>query len=213
MRMIHNLLPVAAIAALGALSSPTAQATGLFFTNNQLIDASDTIVRGTVTEIWTERDPDSGYVWTHAQVEVSTVLKGEDTELLIVQQPGGEWGGMLTTVSFPTAQFSVGEDAYFFVEHLASGRSVPTGAHQGKFNTQMDPYSQQLIVYRYQVPETTVFDHRFIPLPPADQRVSTVDFEEGILNRVESGWDGQPIPGISTEKLLRINNLQDGVRR
>ena len=212
MRMIQSLLPVAALVALGTLSAPTAEATGLFFTTDQLIAASDTIVRGTVTEVWTELDPDSGYIWTHAQVEVSTVLKGGEAELIIIQQPGGEWGGTTTTVSFPTARFSVGEDAYFFVEHLASGRSVPVGAHQGKFNTQMDPYSQQLIVYRYQVPETTVFDHRFIPLPPEDQRVNIVDFEDHILTRVELGWDGQPIPGVSTEKLSRINHLQDGVR-
>ena len=212
MRMNHSLLPVAAVAALGALNLPTAEATGLFFTTNQLIDASDTIVRGTVTEVWTERDETTGYTWTHAQVEVSTVLKGEESELLIIQQPGGEWGGTITSVSFPTARFSVGEDAYFFVEHLASGRSVPVGAHQGKFNTQMDPYDQQLIVYRYQVPEATVFDHRFIPLPPADQRVNIAEFEERVLSRVEAGWDGEPIPGINTEKLFRINNLQDGIR-
>jgi hypothetical protein len=42
--------------------------------------------------------------------------------------------------------------------------------------------------------------------------VNTIDFEEHILTRVESGWDGQPISGISTEKLSRINNLQDGIR-
>ncbi len=26
------------------------------------------------------------------------------------------------------------------------------------------------------------------------------------------GWDGQPIPNVSTEKLTRINHIQDGVR-
>ena len=212
MRMIQSLLPVAALAALGTVSVPTAEATTIVpLTTDQLVDASDTIVRGTVTEVWTERDSDSGYVWTHAQVEVNNVLKGDDTELLIIQQPGGEWAGSATTVA-GTARFSVGEDAYFFVEHLGSGRSVTTGMFQGKFNTQMDPYSRQLIVHRFPVSATTEFDHRFIPLPSQDERVNTIDFEDHILTRVESGWDGQPISGVSTEKLSRINNLQDGIR-
>ncbi|MFT5685152.1 MAG: hypothetical protein ACI8RZ_006101, partial [Myxococcota bacterium] len=54
--------------------------------------------------------------------------------------------------------------------------------------------------------------HRFIPLPPEDERVNTIDFEEHILTRVQTGWDGQPIPGVSAEKLSRINHIQNGVR-
>ena len=67
-------------------------------------------------------------------------------------------------------------------------------------------------MHRFQVSAEADFDHRFIPLPPEGQRVNTVDFEEHILTRVETGWDGQPIPGASMEKLARINNIQDGVR-
>ena len=212
MRTLQSLLPVAALAALGMVLGSTADATTLVpLTADQLVDASDTIVRGTVTEVWTEADPDSGHVWTHAQVEVSTVLKGAEAELLIIQQPGGMWASQTTTVA-GTARFSVGEDAYFFVEHLSSGRSVTTGMFQGKFNIQMDPYAQQLIVHRFPVSSTRDFDHRFIPLPAEGERVNTLDFEEHILIRVESGWDGQPIPGVSMEKLSRINHIQDGVR-
>ncbi len=212
MRTIQSLLPMAALATLGFLSGPVAEATTLVpLSTEQLVDASDAIVRGTVTEVWTEADPDSGIVWTHAQVEVQSVLKGGDTELLIIEQPGGEWAGRATTVA-GSARFSVGEDAYFFVEHLESGRTVTTGMFQGKFNVQMDPYAHQNIVHRFTVSPTMSFDHRFIPLHDEDERVSTVDFEEHILTRVQTGWDGQPIPGVSTEKLSRINNHQDGVR-
>jgi hypothetical protein len=30
--------------------------------------------------------------------------------------------------------------------------------------------------------------------------------------RVDLGWDGQPIPGISAERLRTINRIQPGVR-
>ncbi len=212
MRTISSLLPLAALASLGGLSASTAEATTLVqLSTDQLVDASDVIVRGVVTEVWTETDSSTGHIWTHAQVEVSSVLKGGETELIIIEQPGGSWGGKTTEV-IGAARFSVGEDAYFFVEHLDSGHTALTGMFQGKFNIQMDPYARQNIVRRFSVSPTVEFDHRFIPLPPEDQRVNTIDFEEHILTRVQDGWDGQPIPNVSTEKLTRINHIQDGVR-
>ena len=67
-------------------------------------------------------------------------------------------------------------------------------------------------MHRFPVSATTDFDHRFIPLPAEADRVNTIDFEEHILTRVQTSWDGQPIPVVSTEKLERINTIQDGVR-
>ena len=108
--------------------------------------------------------------------------------------------------------FIIFPNSVWRVEHLDSGRTVTVGMFQGKFNVQMNPYTQQHIVHRFSVSAHNSFDHRFIPLPAEDKRVNTLDFEEHILTRVENGWDGQPIPGVSTEKLSRINHIQDEVR-
>lgn len=183
------------------LTAPLAQATSMVrLTQDQLVDAADVIVRGTVIEVWTEFDA-SGHVWTHAQVDVARVLKGDPAlGALVIEQPGGDWAGRVTTVD-GAARFSVGEDAYFFVENLDSGRSVTVGMFQGKFNVVMDPYARENIVHRYAVHPNQPFDHRFLPLPDAEQRISTLDFEDTILARVADGWDGQPIPGIRPETL------------
>ena len=106
------------------------------------------------------------------------------------------------------ARFSVGEEGYFFVEELASGRSVTAGMYQGKYNVIFDPYSRQELAVRFSVDPRRDFDHRFIPLPPKKNRVSTEDFEQTIEEAVDNGWDGQPIPGVSLEKLERINKKQ-----
>jgi hypothetical protein len=53
------------------------------------------------------------------------------------------------------------------------------------------------------------FDHRFIPLPAEANRVSLVDFEDQILEGVADGWDGQPIPGVNSDKLRIINSLSE----
>jgi hypothetical protein len=174
----------------------------------QLVDASDDIVKGQVTEVWTERDIATGMIWTHAQIEVKTVLKGEDElQVLIVEQPGGSWGSSETTID-GVARFSVGEEGYFFVEHLDSGRSVPVGMFQGKFNIVFNPYKQQRIATRFTTHPKQKFDHRFIPLPKENKRITIEQFELDIRAKKQKGWDGKSIPGTSIERLRRINKTQ-----
>ena len=187
---------------------PQANATSMVeLSIDQLIDASEEIVKGTVVATWTERDPKTQMLWTHAQIEIEESFRGDAKEILIIEQPGGTWGSTDLVVE-GIARFSEGETGYFFVEYLASDRYVPVGMFQGKFNVLMDPYSQNEIVHRYTLHPSQKFDHRFIPLPTKENRVSTQMFEEQILSGLENGWDGKPIPGVSSEKLQRINAIQ-----
>ena len=187
---------------------PQANATSMVeLSIDQLIDASEEIVKGTVVATWTERDPKTQMLWTHAQIEIEETFRGDAKEILIIEQPGGTWGSTDLVVE-GIARFSEGETGYFFVEYLASDRYVPVGMFQGKFNVLMDPYSQNEIVHRYALHPSQKFDHRFIPLPTKENRVSTQMFEEQILSGLENGWDGKPIPGVSSEKLQRINAIQ-----
>jgi hypothetical protein len=175
---------------------------------DQIVDLSSTVVRGKVTNVWTEPDSTTHTVWTYAQVEVEKVFKGNPTtDILVVEQPGGVWGTTETLVE-SVARFSVGEEGYFFVEELNSGRSVTAGMYQGKYNIIFDPYSRQELAVRFAVDPRRDYDHRFIPLPPKKNRVSAQDFELTIEESVSNGWDGQPIPGVSMEKLEKINKRQ-----
>lgn len=188
------------------LSLQTAQATTMVpLSVEQITDISNVVVRGTVTEVWTEPDPETKTIWTYAQVEVQEVLKGDpQTHVVVIEQPGGEFGEKKTTVE-GVARFSIGEEGYFFVEELASGRMVSTGMFQGKFNIILDPYSHKELALRFPVHPNRSFDHRFIPLPPEKDRVPVDSFEQRVENRIETGWDGKAIPGISLEKLEWTN--------
>lgn len=171
----------------------------------QMVDLSSTVVRGTVTNVWTEPDMNTKSVWTYAQVEVDKVFKGQaQTQVLVLEQPGGSWGTAETIVE-GVARFSVGEEGYFFVENLDSGRAVTAGMFQGKYNVIFDPYSRKELAVRFPVHPKRDFDHRFIPLPPEKQRILVDMFESQIEAYVLDGWDGQPIPGVSLEKLEAIN--------
>ena len=172
---------------------------------DQLIDASDTIVKAQVVSLWTEVDPKTQMIWTHAQLEISEILKGNlESEYLVIEQPGGAWGSKRATIE-SVARFSLDEEGYFFVEHLSTDRSVPVGMFQGKYNIIMDPYTQQELVHRFPLHPSRTFDHRFIPLPPEEHRVTADSFEEKILTHLEEGWNGEPIPGTSSERLELIN--------
>ena len=203
---MKTLFSIAAM--MGALVSTPAEATSMIvLSQDQMVDASTSIIHGVITEVWTEEDT-KGVVWTRAQVEVTETYKGDRTmKSYIVDQIGGRFGGNSTGMA-GTARFSVGEDAVFFLETLGNGRTTTVGLSQGKFTTRMDPYSQLKVVTRYAPPASQTYDHRFIPLPKGDERVFLDDFVDRIQTRVEQGWDGKAIPGVSMERLRTINTIE-----
>ena len=203
---MKTLFSIAAM--MGTLASAPAEATSMIvLSQDQMVDAAKTFIHGVITEVWTEEDA-KGVVWTRAQIEVNQTYKGDSSvKSYIVDQLGGRFGGNSTGMA-GTARFSVGEDAVFFLETLGNGRTTTVGLSQGKFTTRMDPYSQLKVVTRYAPPAGQKYDHRFIPLPKGDERVYFDDFVERIQARVEQGWDGKAIPGVSMERLRTINTIE-----
>jgi len=174
------------VLAVPALAPRDAAATTFMKTTlEQRVGMSDVIVRGTVTEVWTERD-DQGVIWTRAQVEVDHVLKGDpDLETVIVDQIGGEWAGM--HMAMPGAsRYSPGEEMVVMLDELDSGYMAPVGMFQGKFTVTMDPRLREKIAVRFHVANHRKFDHRFVPLPAETDAVTVAALETRILDAVAS---------------------------
>jgi hypothetical protein len=197
--------------AIALAASPAAATTLVELSTEQLTDAADAIVKGTVDAVWTEMD-DDGKCWTRARVDVERTIKGAPGPEVVVSQIGGICGPLAARVE-STARFSEGEEAYFFLEAL-NGYTGVVGMVQGKFTLRMDPAARHEIVMRFTRPSDMPYDARFLPLPPADQRVAAADFERRVTARVTHGWDGQPIPGTSMERLRAIDERRAvGVQR
>ncbi len=207
----RGILP--ALAAVAGLAlAPTALATSAPLSLAQLTDASDYIVRATVGETYVETD-ERGYHWTRVQLEVTAVVKGPaDTDALQLDVMGGFLGDQ-GTLSWYSPRFDTGEDVLVFAERLDSGLLVPTGLEQGKLTVRIDPDNgrEMLVQFKPSSPEKP-YDHRFIPHPPVGKRVYLNDMVELVKARMAAGWDGQPIPGKSPERLLEMHPGAEVVR-
>ena len=82
----------------------------------------------------------------------------------------------------------------------------------GKYTVRINPVDGSEMVVHFSLPYTRVYDARFIPNPPVDQRVALAALESDVRARVALGWDGQPIPGAAPAHLRAINKLQAGVQ-
>ena len=194
-----------ALLALGAASLQADATTLSPLTETQMTNASDLVVRGTVNEVWTERD-DLGRIWTRVQIEVERTLKGTPVDSVLVSQMGGVYANDYQPMH-SAPRFDVGEDGYFFLEHLEAGYTGVVGWWQGKYTVRVDPDTGQEMLVRFVVSQDAWYDHRFIPHPPVADRLYVDDFEAGIKAHVTAGWDGEPIPGTSTDRLQRVNGV------
>ncbi len=171
---------------------------------DQLTDASDYVVRGTVGQMWVDTD-DRGYHWTRVELEVDAVIKGPaDTDGLRLDVMGGFLGGE-GTVFADAPRFDTGEEVLVFVEQLESGLLVPTGMRQGKSTIRIDPDSGREMLVRFNPAPEKPYDHRFIPHPEPGERIYLSDIVEQVEARVIRGWDGAPIPGKSVERLREMH--------
>ena len=193
---------VAAAVALGTVSDAGAT-TIAPLTHEQITDAATYVVRGTVTSVWTEVD-EGGRVWTRAGVEVERTLKGPDQpDWLVVDAMGGTIGQTEQVVP-SRAKFSEGEQTLLFLAEIDHGRRLtPVGMYLGKFTIRRAPQDARPHVVRFA--QSGDFDHRFLPHPPRSERLYLDDLLETVESRLQTGWDGKPIPGLSETELETIN--------
>lgn len=205
-RLVRNAaLAVAGMIALSLAPLDEARATSFAeLTLEQFTDASDYIVRGEVQSVWTEVD-ERGRVWTRARVKVSETLKGPDApEELIVDSMGGTHGAHFLDVP-GQAVFSEHEELFVFLTRMENGRLVPVSKFQGKYTIRRAPDDTRQHVMRFHPREGVRFDARFLPHPPLERREYLDQVVERVQERLDHGWDGQPIPGLTEQRLQTIN--------
>lgn len=209
---MNRLLGAALVLGASVAWVSPASATTLYkMSPDQMTDASDVIVQGTVTRVWTEVV--DRYVYTRAELTVEKVFKGEvEAERIVLESLGGTWQGRTYDVD-GAARYDEGERVFaFLAEHERHGAYTPVAMTLGKYTIRQNPSDGSDMLVQFSVPYSQDFDARFVPAPPKAERVSLSSMVSTVEARVELGWDGQPIPGVSLDHLRSINRLQNGVR-
>lgn len=208
-RLVKNAM-FAAAAALALAVAPLEAAHATSFaelSTEQFTDAADYIIRGEVQEVWTELD-DRGRVWTRARVAVSETLKGPGQPAeLVVDSMGGTFGNISLDIE-GQAVFSEHEELLVFLTEMANGRLVPVSKFQGKYTIRRAPGETRAHVMRYHPRAGLQFDARFLPHPAPEAREYLDDLVAQVQARLDRGWDGTPVPGLSPERLEQLNTLE-----
>lgn len=196
------------------VSAPAQATTFANLSVEQMTDASTAIVRGTVVETWSDVD-EYDRVWSHARVRVTETYKGNALPAeIVVDQLGGSVDGL--TLDVPgRAWFSAEEDVFLFLSQHESGRWGVVQKFMGKFMIRRAPGEDRSYVRTWSQRQANPlgYDGRFLPHPPVEERVYFDDLVARVEARVQAGWDGQPIPGLTADTLRTINLPENRIPR
>jgi hypothetical protein len=123
---------LALLAAL-AVASPVLAAQAVAASVEELARASDLVVRGRVVSTvarWSE-----GRIYTYAEIEVVSSVRGKAQGRVIAVTPGGVVGDLGQRVD-GAATFIKGEEVVLFLERPDGGKYRVSGLGQGKFAVQ-----------------------------------------------------------------------------
>jgi len=209
-RIARSGIVAAALWCAASAAAPEARATTFAnLTIEQTTDAATWIVEGKVTRVWTELDEDND-VWTRAEVDLDVVHKGPgNPDTLIVDSMGGVHGDVWTAMP-GRAVFSEGEQVFLFLDVINFGRRLaPVAKFKGKYTVRRAAHDTQRYAMTYHPPSRMNFeyDHRFMPHPEPEYRLYVGELRRQVKERLDEGWDGKPIPGISMERLAEINGV------
>lgn len=99
----------------------------------EVVDASESIVQGTVVRTWSAWDEGGKYIWTHYEIQVADKLKGSVPGTIVVSEPGGAVGETELQIA-GTPRYEVGEEVVLFAERTPLGYLRTCGWGQGKFS-------------------------------------------------------------------------------
>ena len=131
--MRANFGPLVVIAAAVFCFAQTAPATTIAPTPlPEMVQASPSIVHGTVTATSSRWNADHTMIVTDVTVQVHDVLRGDDRRRVVFTQPGGSVGAVRVDVPGASA-FQAGEEAVFFLAPGGEEGLYLYGLDRGRF--------------------------------------------------------------------------------
>ena len=98
----------------------------------QVIHQSDQIVTGRVLRSWVAWGPSHEFLWTHYEVQVESVVKGQPATTVTISEPGGMLNGRAMDIA-GAVHYEPGEHVMLFLNKTPVGYSRTVGWSQGKY--------------------------------------------------------------------------------
>jgi len=98
----------------------------------EMADASEFVIHGTVSRNWSDWDAARQFIWTHYEIQITDTLKGPAFNQIVISEPGGVVGEMGMSIAGSPA-YGVGEEVVLFVARTATGLLRTCGWGQGRF--------------------------------------------------------------------------------
>jgi hypothetical protein len=98
----------------------------------ELTDKSEVIASGQVTRSWSDWDPTHKYIWTHYELTVANMYKGQATHTVVISEPGGVVGNIGMQVA-GSVVYQAGNSVLVFLERMPNGYLRTTGWGQGQY--------------------------------------------------------------------------------
>lgn len=96
----------------------------------QIVDESGKIIHGHVLDVRAERS--GQIIWTHYRVQVMDSLKGANTGIVTISEPGGTLNGVTMQID-GVMHYQSGDEVVLFLYQTPVGFWRTTGWGQGKF--------------------------------------------------------------------------------
>jgi len=119
------------LALVAFVAGTASSATVLQFGWEQLSQRADRIVEGTVTHTDVHWNDAKTKIYTDAYIKVTSTLKGQSVDTLVVRQLGGELDGIGAMIP-GSPRYAAGEELIIFAEDRPDGAVVILGLFQGK---------------------------------------------------------------------------------
>jgi PKD repeat protein len=178
---IRLALLAAAVSLLAATSSPAT--TIVLRTDDQLVDASPVVVRGTVVR--SEPVERNGGIWTETELAVDRVLKGDVSgPTLTIREVGGRIGDRISVV-FGSPTYVAGERVLVFLWPTPRGDYQTRDLFTGKFTERSTRAGRRVWHRSLEREKTSILGSDFEPFDGDRGERDAARFEEYVSSRAK----------------------------
>ncbi|MBW3670695.1 MAG: PKD domain-containing protein, partial [Acidobacteria bacterium] len=180
------------------LALPAQATTIIMPTDEQLIEKSPVIVRGTVLR--SHPVELNGGIWTETVLSVEEVLKGDVSGEVIIREVGGQLGNRQAVV-FGSPAYVAGEEVLAFLWPSPRGHYQTMDLFLGKFSEEWTIDGQRLWYRASETSSTLLLDQNFEPIEHENVQRDAARFGQFVRDEV-AGRRGDRNYGVSNPRLI-----------